>query len=90
MLLSDVWLVSKAQRGGIMAYSKHLRQCCLDGQPSNTVTVVMLSHNFSMREVIVNLDSLRRLCGFNVHRYIDDQVWLVVKLLMDAICEISC
>ena len=58
MLLSDLLLVSKAQRGGIMAYDKHLRQCCLDGQPSDTVTVVMPPQNFSMREVIVNLDSL--------------------------------
>ena len=72
-----------------MAYDKHLRQCCLDGQPSDAVTVVMPPHNFSMREVIVNLDSFRRLCGFSVHRYIDDQVWLYSGKA-DAICEISC
>ena len=61
-----------------MAFDKHLRQCYLSGNPSDTITVVTSPHNFNLRQVVVNRDSFSRLCGFGIRRYIDDQVMLMV------------
>ena len=56
---------------------KKLHICCTNGDSHATILTVQCPKTFNLSSVIINRESLNRLCGYGattISRYLDDQV----------------